>query len=220
MNHLDLIAWNCYVGNSDVNVTTTLRDWAEWFEPDVFVLSEASTHADALGKVHGYTVLQQPPPVDADRSDDTGDCAILVSNRHVIRNHWVARMREWWTVLRYGIRHQPHRYEVATVKVRRQLWRIRSSHWPTHGFDGPNAEAFLESAQKSRRWLRFALSPSVDAGDLNERREVLAEWFGDRYAVFGSGIDCAVTRHVTGCEVEELSKGGGDHHGRRYKFLD
>jgi hypothetical protein len=216
---LNLIAWNCYVGNRDENVLHALRVWRDRFDPDVICLSEAATHADVLHQLEGFTVLQETPRPGRGRSDDTGDCAILVADHVTVRHRWVAAMARKWMVLRYRRWHDPHRYEVAQVKVRGHLWRVRSSHWPTHGFEGPNHDAFIESARRSRKWLRASLTrPSVDVGDLNEKVATLAAWFGPRFRVFGKGIDVAVTRNVRTCEWEELGKGGGDHYGRRYVF--
>lgn len=216
---LDLIAWNCYVANDDSNVLHQLRAWVREYAPDVFVLCEASTHADVLGNLDGYTLLQETPPRGAGRGDDTGDVAILVADSHTIKHRWVARMTRWWLVLRYRRRHQPHRYEVALVDVRGQTWRICGAHPPTHGLDGPNRVAFGESARFFRRWLRRTLTrPSIVVGDLNETAGTLAAWFGPKFRVFGAGIDCAVTRGVRGGETERLGKGGSDHHGRRYQF--
>lgn len=222
---LDLVAWNAYVGNSDDNVAHTLGVWHDRFAPDVFALSEASTHHDALVRFcrdYPYTLLQETPAPGRRKGgpvDDTGDCAILVADHHKIRRRWVARMTRRWVVLRYRRWHHPHAYEVAVVTVRGHTWRIRASHWPTHGFDGPNREAFTESARRSKGWLRRSLRyPSVDVGDLNEHIDALADWFGPRFRLFGERIDVAITRNVRSCEWEELGKGGGDHYGRRYQF--
>ena len=219
---LDLIAWNCYTANSDENVRHTLGLWHDRFGPDLFCLSEAATHHDALvrfAREYGYTLLQETPPAGVDRGNDTGDCAILVADHAHVRRRWVARMERAWMVMRYRRWHDPHRYEVATIKVRGHTWRIRASHWPTHGFDGPNREAFTESARRSKGWLRRSLRyPSVDVGDLNEHIDTLADWFGPRFRLFGERIDVAVTRNVRAGEWQELGKGGGDHYGRRYQF--
>lgn len=222
--YLDLIARNLYVANRDANVAETLAEDVELYQPDVFAYSEASTHADVLAKVApllGYTVLQETPARrrrKAGAVDDTGDCALLIGAHVAIRHSWVSRMRRAWLVMRYRRRHQPHRYQVSAIKVRGHRVRVRASHWPTGGRDGGNAAAWLESARKSRRWLRRGLVPSVDVGDLNESQAVLADWYGKRFRVFGKGIDVAVTRGYRWCSWTELGKGGGDHHGRHYRF--
>jgi len=223
-NELVLVAWNLYAGNTDRNVLAYLAEVAALEAPDVFCLSEAFNHADVLGEFamfHGYTLLQETPNPRRRRGkvvDDTGDCAILVHDRHKVRRDWVDAMTRYWTVLRYRRRHEPHRYQVALLTVRGQKWRVRASHWPTHGFEGPNAKAVLESARASRRWLLRSNTPSVDVGDLNEKLARLVSFYGQRFGFFGRGIDVAVTRNVTDAVWSELDKGGSDHHGRLYRF--
>ena len=223
-NELVVVAWNCYVGNSDRNVLAYLAELAALEAPDVFALTEAQTHADVLGEFamfHGYTLLQETPNPRRKRGrvvDDTGDCALLVADRHKVRRDWVDAMTRTWMVLRYKRRHAPHRYQVALLTVRGRKWRVRASHWPTHGFDGPNGAAVKESAKGSKRWLRRGTTPSVDVGDLNEKISRLAAWYGQRFQVYGERIDVAVTRNVADCVWSELDKGGSDHHGRLYRF--
>lgn len=218
---LELVAWNCWVGNSNTQVLATLRAWADTYRPDVFVLSEARTHAAVLDRVPGYRVLQERPARKhaKGRVSEHGDCAILIAEHVQLRTNWVARMARTWVVFSHRRVHDPRRYQVAGITVRGQLWRIRASHPPTGGFDGGNAVAFMESMRRSRRWLRRRLVPSVDAGDMNEQRARLAAWFGPRFRVYGAGIDLAVTRGVLDCEYVELGKGGSDaHHGHAYRF--
>jgi hypothetical protein len=225
-DYLDLIAWNVYRGNSDANVVATLIRWADNYEPDVFALSECNTHADALREFcrkRPYRLLMERPERWDGRglAPAAGDCATLVreSDEVVLLRRWVARMTELWTVFSHRQRREPREYEVAALRVRGRRWRVRNEHPPTNGLDGGNAEAFRESLRKARRWLLRGLAPSVVVGDMNEKAAALAEWFGKRFRVFGRGIDVAVTRWVTHCEWDELPKGGGDHHGRRYRFL-
>ena len=222
--YLDLIAWNAYAGNSAGNVYETLAGWVTEYAPDVITVSEAFTHHNVLQHLAddlGMRLLQETPARRRKSTalvDDTGDCAILLADHVTLRRSWVARMRRVWLVLRYRRRHRPHQYQVAAIKVRGHRWRVRASHWPTHGLDGPNAAAVVESARKSRRWLLRGLVPSVDVGDLNESKAKLAAWYGKRFRVFGRRIDVAVTRRVRWCSWAELGKGGGDHHGRHYRF--
>ncbi len=219
---LHLLAWNAYIANSDDNVAETLNAWVAAHQPDVMALSEVTSHADVLARVApllGYRVIQQTPARGQPRGDDTGDCALLLAAHVELRHTWVARMRQRWRVVSHDRWHKPHAYVVAAIRVRGQRWRVRSSHWPTLGLAGPNAAAWRESARKSRRWLRRGLVPSVDVGDLNEKKPTVAAWFGKRYRVAGSGIDILVTRRVAHASAMELGKGGGDHHGRIYQLV-
>ena len=214
---LTVVAWN--VGPANPDALTTLREWTTQHNPDVIVLSEAAKYADVLPKLKGFKVYQEKPPKNADRSDDTGDVAILTADRVTVGFKWIDRMKLPWKVFRYNVLHKPHAYPVVNVKVRGKRWRVRGSHWPTHGFSGGNRKAVMESARASKRWLRRGLKvPSIDVGDLNETRTTLAGWYGKRFKVFGKGIDVAVTRRVLDAEWKELPKGGSDHHGRLYKF--
>lgn len=220
---LDLLAWNCYRYNDSDVVLHWLRVWVNRYKPDMFALSEASTHAHVLPLLEGYSVQQQTPPrnprKDGEDVDDTGDVAILVRDDHIIKRNRLARMLLRWLVLSHRRWHKPHEYEVTVVKVRGHKWRVCVAHPPTHGFTGPNREAFAESTRFFRRWLRRGFGrPSIVVGDLNEHSTALATWFGPKYRVWGEGIDCAVTRGVRTAVVEELGKGGGDHYGRRYQF--
>jgi hypothetical protein len=221
MDELELIEWNCYSGND--RVAETLQEWGKWLEPDGFALSEAANHRQDLLSVPGYRLLQEKPVRNRKAGaavDDTGDCALLLATHVEVRNSWVDRMTRYWTVFSHRRRHKPHRYQVARIKVRGRVWRVRSSHWPTNGLEGGNREAVLESARSSRRWLLASLgTPSIDVGDLNEKDDALARWYGPRFKVWGRGIDLAVTRHVADCSWERLGKGGSDaHYGRRFRF--
>ena len=186
-------------------------------DPDGLVLTEAAPYHGVLD-LPGWRQYQEAPGRRGDRTDDSGDVAILIREDHKVRRRWVAHMTRWWTVLSHRQRHEPHAYENVVAEIRGRVWRVRGSHPPTHGFDGPNGEAFTETARRSRRWFRRGLPgvPSVDVGDWNETKERLQAWFGDRFKVFGKRIDVAVTRNVEGCEVEELPKRGFDHYGRVY----
>lgn len=225
--YLDLVAWNCYKGNRDANVVDTLLQWADDYEPDVFALSECNTHADALAafcRKRPYLLRQQPPPRWSGQgaAPAAGDCALLVRDTTDVDLLWrrVYRMKRLWMVFSHRQLRKPRRYEGAALRVRGRRWRVRDDHWPTNGFDGGNAAAFMESARSARRWLRAGLpgTPSVVVGDLNERKGRLSAWLGRAFAVFGKGIDLALTKRVGACEWQELGKGGGDHPGRRYRF--
>lgn len=222
--HLTVLAWNAYVANSDANVVLSLTAWLEDYpQLDALALSEVASHADALtrwAKRHGFKLLQETPAPGRPRGDDTGDCALLLAPHVRLRWRRVARMRRWWRVVSRHRWHRPHAYEVAAITVRGQRWRVRSSHWPTLGADGPNAAAWLESARRSRRWLlRGLLRPSVDVGDLNEHADVLADWYGRRFKVVGRGIDVAVTRRVAGGTATEVGTGGSNHHGKVFQLV-
>ena len=231
MARLNLVAWHCYTGNDDDNVLAALSTWAARYayEPlHVFALSEAASHHDALAEwcnAHDWRLLQEKPERGRPRGDDTGDVAILLAPGVRLRVHWRARMRQAWMVVRYRRVHEPHVYEVAGISIPRKRrwlpgrrWRIEAAHWPTGGVNGRNREAWLESARHARAWLARGRVPSIVVGDLNEQADTLADWYGPRFKVFGKRIDVAVTRGVTDCRWTELGKGGGDHHGRFYRF--
>lgn len=220
---LDALGWNAYVANDDHDVATWLAHWVELYWPDVMALAEVSTHADVLERVApllGYRVLQQRPAPHQPRGDDTGDCALLLAAHVKLRHSWVARMRRRWLVLSHHRWHKPHAYEVAAITVRGQRWRVRASHWPTHGPDGPNARAWRESARRSRRWLRRGLLvPSVDVLDANATHVELAEALFPGCRVFGPGPDVALTRRVAGGTATTLGRGGGDHRAVAYTLV-
>lgn len=214
---LTVLAWNCYTASDDDDVLAQLNRWVDRHDPDVIALSEAASHYDVLDRLDGFTVLQEKPGTR--RGNDAGDCALLVADRVKITHGWVSRMTRMWYVFKHNVAHEPHAYQVARLRLDGQAWRVRASHWPTHGFSGGNRRAVIESARASRRWLRRGAGvPSIDVGDLNETRSTLAGWFGKRFKVFGKRIDVAVTRWVTDCEWKELPKGPSDHFGRLYKF--
>lgn len=219
---LDAIGRNLYIASHDAEVAETLARDVELHQPDVFALAEASSHADVLERVApllGYRLIQERPAPHQPRGDDTGDCALMLAAHVQLRHTWVARMRQRWLVLSHHRWHKPHSYEVAAIKVRGQRWRVRASHWPTHGPDGPNARAWRESARRSRRWLRRGLSvPSADLLDANASADQLREVFtGCR--VFGHGPDVAITRRVAGGAATALGRGGSDHRGVRYRLV-
>ena len=216
---LVVVARNLYTASDSRAVRAQLNEDADKYDPDVFVLTEAASHWSVLDDIDGYTVIQESVAQRNPRGDDTGDCAILVADRVKIRHSWLARMTRKWRVFSHNVLHLPHKYEVVSLWLDGQRWRVRGSHWPTHGFSGGNRRAVLESARKSRRWLRRGVGvPSIDVGDLNETRATLAGWYGERFKVFGKRIDVAVTKNVDGCEWKELPKGPSDHFGRLYKF--
>lgn len=219
MDYCREIAWNCGPGNH--HVEETLLGWIEEYNPDVLKLSEAAAYWPILRRLPGYDVAQEIPQNLRDRSDDTGDVAILyrVSKDHVLKKSWRSRMRLRWMVLSKRRVHQPHIYENVNLEIRGRLWRHRAMHPPTHGFHGPNAKAFKESAKKTRRWFRRGVGRlSVASGDWNEVLKVLAEWFGKNYKVWGEHIDLSVTRGVKRCTWKKLPKGGSDHFGRLYEY--
>lgn len=219
---LELAAWNAEVDNPDHNVAATLNAWVALYQPDVFVLSEVSTHHDVLAHVApllGYRLLQETPAPHQPRGVDIGDVAILLADHGQLRHRWVARMRKAWRVVSHDRWHKPHHYEVAAISVRRCAWRVRGSHFPTLGPTGPNAEAWIESARRSRRWLRRGIAPSVDVGDINGRKAEVAAWYGKGIRVAGSGIDLCLTRRVAHVASRELGSGGSDHHGTLYTLV-
>lgn len=220
---LDLAAWNAEVDNTDANVARALNAWVALYQPDVFVLSEATSHHDILREVApllGYRLLQQRPAPHQPRGDDTGDVAILVAAHVQLRHRWVARMRRRWRVVSHNRWHKPHAYEVAAIRVRGQRWRVWGAHFPTLGLHGPNRAAWLESARRSRRWLRrWLLTPSVVVGDINEHKAAVAAWFGPPCKVAGSGIDVLVSRRVAGGTSTDLGRFGSDHSGRLYTLV-
>lgn len=220
---LDLASWNCEVDNTDENVARALNAWVALYQPDVIALSEAMTHGDILRRVApllGYRLHQQRPAPHQPRGDDTGDCALLVAAHVRVRHRWVARMRRRWRVVSHNRWHQPHAYEVASVRVRGQRWRIWAAHFPTLGLGGPNAAAWLESARRTRRWLRRGVrTPSVVVGDINEQKATVARWYGPPFKVAGSGIDVLVSRRVAGGSSTHLGRFGSDHSGRLYTLV-
>ena len=213
------MAWNCSQHLSDEQVLHALNVWVEEFEPDIFALTEAMDHADALPRLRGYRALQEKPPPHPLRGNDIGDCALLVRDDHDVSSSPVSKMTRKWLFPKYDVVHQPHRYQIGNLRVRGRKWRVKVSHWPTGGFDGPNRAAVEESAQKAKKWLLLGLLiPSVDLGDFNEVKAVLQAWFKKVCRVFGKHIDVALTRNVVDCVWEELPKRGSDHYGRHYRF--
>lgn len=216
---LVVVAWNAETDNPTHNVLTQLHHWVEVWQPDVFALSEVTTHAAGLAEVApmlGYRLLQQRPRPGQPRGDDTGDCALMLAAHVRLRHHWVAHMARWWRVVSHDRWHRPHAYEVAAIAVRGQPWRVMAAHFPTLGIDGPNAAAWLESATRARRWLRRGLAPSAVVGDINELRTTVAGWYGPGHRVAGETPDLAVTRHVRSWITRQLGRGHSDHHGVLY----
>lgn len=218
-NTLTLLSWNCYVANASWRVLGALLYWIRQHNPDVIVLTEANKHADVLRKIPGYTLFQEEP-VKRSRSgdvDDSGDSAVLVRDGLAIRRARVVRMRKRWTVWSHRRRHTPRRYWVLQVR-KAGLWKVRASHWPTNGFKGRNRVAFLESALRSRLWLRASRVPAVDVGDLNENEAVLRRWFGKRFTVIGHRIDLLIARHVRRIKHARLGKRGSDHYAQLFRL--
>lgn len=216
---LVVVGWNAETDNPTHNVLTQLSSWVGAYQPDVFALSEVTSHAAGLAEVApllGYRVLQERPRPDQPRGDDTGDCALLLAAHVKLRRHWLVRMTRWWRVLSHDRWHRPHEYEAAAIRVRGQRWRVLAAHFPTRGIDGPNAAAWLESATRARRWLLRGRSPSAVVCDINELRATVAGWFGPGYRVLGETPDLAVTRGVRSWSSRQLGRGRSDHHGVLY----
>lgn len=222
---IDIVAWNCYVANSGENVKDFLAEQAAKFSPDVFALSEARTHADAIhefARDFGYVPFQRPPVPQGKTGlvNDAGDSALLVRKTPEIEilSHRKAKMRRKWKVASKDRVHTPREYETATLRVRGRKIKVRASHFPTLGFKGPNRWAFLESYAKAKAWALATgrNTATADIGDFNETRTTMAKRLGKRFLVGGSGIDLILTTDVDHIDSTELGKGGGDHNGRRY----
>lgn len=220
---LVVIGWNAHVTNTADNVDGALTAWQKAHNPDVFCISEARTHHAVIAtwcKEHGYTQQQQRRAANIGKVvNDQGDSAILIRNDLMphVKRQWLAKMLIKWVVLRHNLIHTPREYENAKLRKSGVVWRVRSSHFPTHGLHGVNRPAFLESASRSKAWLLAGLrAVSLDVGDMNESRAALADWYGKRFKVVGSGIDMVVARRAASIDHTELDKGGSDHHAQLY----
>src|SRR5262249_39150862 len=146
--------------------------WARNHNPDVFCLSEARTHQTALAEVPGYTVFQSEPVRSGGPIvNDQGDSAILVRDDlgPVLREPGASMLLKG-VVFGHNRTHTPRQYQGVDLKKGGKKFRIRASHFPTHGFDGGNKRAFLESATRSKVWALAGLrAVSLDVGDLNEK---------------------------------------------------
>lgn len=225
MDKLTVLAWNVYVANDAANVRRYLTDWIEDFDPHVVALTEARTHRAVLQEVAedlGYS-FHQATPIPGMKDgivNDDGDSAIMVRKRGVkIKHQRTARMARGWVYSPYMRRHTPRSYEVAKIKVGKKVWRVRSSHFPTEGFDGRNKAAFRESALRSKAWMLASgrRTSSIDVGDFNTGPYSLKQFLGDRFVVVGEGIDLLLGRRIRGARKIRLGKGGGDHHAAVYR---
>lgn len=220
---LVLIGFNLYVGNKDSNVREALTEWSDRYHPHAYLLSECRPHRDVLGHIPGYEQYQAPlaPPRPGTDVSEQGDTAILLQRRLVdsVRRSHTAHMRKQFKIESHNKVHEPRTAQVLRMRLDGWTVRLRASHWPTLGFNGPNREAFAESAKRSRRWLRAGLlATSLDVGDLNDDLPTVAHWFGDGYTVEGGSPDMLIGRNVGHVESERIpDQHGSDHHGRVYR---
>lgn len=217
---ITILQWNCYVGNSVKRARWALKAWIRLFKPDVIVLSEARKFRHMLANIPGYQLFQEQGEPKARHGvvNDAGDTAVLVRADHGVTRARYARMRLKWRVLSHNRTHSAKRYPVLTILFSwGQRAKVRGSHWPTHGFSGPNKAAFLESAARSKAWALTSRMPTLDIGDLNETIARLARWFGRRFKVAGHHIDALVACRVRKIEHRRLTKGGGDHYANLFR---
>lgn len=223
MTTIKIVGWNCYVGNTAAKVEDALTRWAVGHGVDVFCLSEARTHEQAIAqfcKKHGF--LQFQAPVQPDQGgvvNESGDSAILVRDVYAkdIGHDRVATMTKLWRVLSHNKTHTPRQSQIVVLRLSRKV-RIRADHFPTLGFKGPNKSAFLEAATRTKAWMLAGVGAvSLSVGDLNDTLAAIAQFFGKRFLVTGSGIDLLVGRGVKNVDHSQLDKGGSDvHFGQLY----
>src|SRR5687767_373707 len=96
LEHLVLIAWNVYIGNSAAAVNKRLASFIRRFEPDVIALMEASKLYGELDDL-GYNVIQlMPRPLKKGNQPGQGNIALLVSPDFVVRDKTALRMVTFW----------------------------------------------------------------------------------------------------------------------------
>ena len=224
---LALIGWNAWEGNEDWRVKDTLTHWQEQYNPAAILGSELSNHFDVTDTIPGLMRFQEEPISRTSRGIDVneqGDTAILLADdlTDSVEHQRVLAMKLTWKVFSHDKVHSGRRFQTLTLKREGRRVRLLSAHPPTLGFNGPNGDAFMESMVKIRRWLRRGAlmrnTTSLVVGDMNERKSVVADWFGPNYTVEGEGIDLFIGRGVRRIEHERLGRGGSDvHHGQLFR---
>lgn len=220
-----IVGWNCYVANNFVDVKNALSAWATAHDPDAFALQEARTHRVALQAFcsdHGYKLYQEKPkPGKGAVVNDNGDSAWLLRNDHVkhVDRARFAKMKLRWKVTdpKHPHTHTPRHSGVLVLHHRGREFGLRDDHAPTHGPKGPNRAAFREFYVRAKAWLLLGVKqPRLSVGDWNATVATMAQAFGKRYTVTGSGIDMMIARNVKHVAHEQLDKGGSDHHAQLY----
>lgn len=217
---LRVLLWNAHANSRPEarRVLEALDRWVHQYLAQVIVLCEVRGCYDALrswAASNGYRLQMERPDLD-DPGDEHGDTAILIRTRGRssvrVRGVWTKAMRRFWTVVRYGVRHEPRRHQGADLEVRdgrrRARIRGRADHWPTYG--DVNKEAWEESYESAVAFLREPGDAFV-AGDLNASWDQAVS-LGRAVAgkVAGERPDWLVT-NGTQVDRSTLGKAGSDH---------
>lgn len=138
--------WNVYVGQEPAAVLRAVCELADRWQPHVIALGEAYRCRSVLGRVPAYRRHQG-------RRGEAVAMAVLV--RHdvkILRRGWLDMLRAW-----IGPKHGHHHGPRSFPRLRLELpagavFRLLPVHFPTGGYDGPNAAAVLEAAAAVVDW--------------------------------------------------------------------
>lgn len=137
-------------------------------KPDVAFISEAYFAREFLKSIKGYRSYQYKV---IDHGEESTDIAVLVRRGVKVSRRRALKMAQAW-VSPKGRARTGRVYPSLNLKTGGFTWRGLGLHFPTVG----NGRAQHESEKAVAKWFRLGKSPSVAAGDLNQRIEQVDDW--------------------------------------------
>lgn len=220
---LKVLAWNCYVANSQARVHAALTRWLKR-EPHIAALNEAARFHDVVRQVarhRGYRMLSEQPGDRTAKIVPEGGNNVVLVRKDVEVMRWQPRpMDEPWTVVSHARQHQPRRPIDLKVKVG-DPYALLLTHWPTGGpRSRANGEAVREIAKFTQEWLDGGRDRVARAsiGDHNVSVHELRRLLDTERPLRVSGVrvDSAAGTGLDRLNKNVLSKGGSNHHGIEY----